>query len=172
METVREFTKHYDTVMLTGDNEISARDIAMQLGGIEYYSELLPEQKLEKFEEIRTNSVSLFVGDGINDAPLLKNADIGVSLGSATDLAIEVSDIIIINNDIRLLEKAIRIAKKTRRISGENIIFSLIVKAIFLTMSALGFMWMWLSIFADVGIALLCVLNALRILYQKKYLIN
>ena len=172
METVREFTKHYDTVMLTGDNEVSARDIAMQLGGIEYYAELLPEQKLEKFNEIRTNSVSLFVGDGINDAPLLRNADIGVSLGSATDLAIEVSDVIIINNDIRLLDKGIRIAKKTKRISFENILFSLIVKAIFLVMSAMGFMWMWLSIFADVGVAILCVLNALRIIYQKKYLTN
>ncbi len=170
MEMVREFTKHYDTVMLTGDNEVSARDIAMQLGGIEYYAELLPEQKLEKFNEIKTNSISLFVGDGINDAPLLKNADIGVSLGSATDLAIEVSDVIIINNDIRLLDKGIKIAKKTRRISSENIVFSLTIKAIFLVMSAMGFMWMWLSIFADVGVAILCVLNALRIIYQKKYL--
>ncbi len=170
METVRTFTKSYDTVMLTGDNEVSARDIAMQLGGIEYYSELLPEQKLIKFDEIRTNSVSLFVGDGINDAPLLKNADIGVSMGSATDLAIEVSDVIIIDNDIRLLDKAIRIAKKTKRISAENIWFSLIVKFIFLVMSTLGIMWMWLSIFADVGVAILCVLNALRIIYQKRYL--
>ena len=170
METVREFTKEYDTVMLTGDNEISARDIALQLGGIEYYSELLPEEKLTKFNEIRTNSVSLFVGDGINDAPLLKNADIGVSLGSATDLAIEVSDVIIINNDIRLLDKAIKIAKKTKRLSGENIVFSLAVKFIFLVMSALGLMWMWLSIFADVGVAILCVLNALRLIYQKNYL--
>lgn len=170
METVREFTKEYDTVMLTGDNEISARDIALQLGGIEYYSELLPEEKLTKFNEIRTNSVSLFVGDGINDAPLLKNADIGVSLGSATDLAIEVSDVIIINNDIRLLDKAIKIAKKTKRLSGENIVFSLAVKIVFLVMSALGLMWMWLSIFADVGVAILCVLNALRLIYQKNYL--
>lgn len=170
METVRTFTKTYDTVMLTGDNENSARDIAMQLGGIEYYSELLPEEKLNKFNDIRTNSVSLFVGDGINDAPLLKNADIGVSLGSATDLAIEVSDVIIINNDIRLLDKAIRIAKKTRNISAQNIIFSLVVKIIFLVMSAFGLMWMWLSIFADVGVAILCVLNALRVIYQKKYL--
>ncbi|MDY0010542.1 MAG: heavy metal translocating P-type ATPase [Candidatus Izemoplasmatales bacterium] len=170
METVRTFTKTYDTVMLTGDNENSARDIAMQLGGIEYYSELLPEEKLSKFNDIRTNSVSLFVGDGINDAPLLKNADIGVSLGSATDLAIEVSDVIIINNDIRLLDKAIRIAKKTRNISAQNIIFSLVVKIIFLVMSAFGLMWMWLSIFADVGVAILCVLNALRVIYQKKYL--
>lgn len=170
METVREFTKEYDTVMLTGDNEISARDIALQLGGIEYYSELLPEEKLTKFNEIRTNSVSLFVGDGINDAPLLKNADIGVSLGSATDLAIEVSDVIIINNDIRLLDIAIKIAKKTKRLSGENIVFSLAVKFIFLVMSALGLMWMWLSIFADVGVAILCVLNALRLIYQKNYL--
>jgi len=170
MEIVREFTKEYDTVMLTGDNEISARDIALQLGGIEYYSELLPEEKLTKFNEIRTNSVSLFVGDGINDAPLLKNADIGVSLGSATDLAIEVSDVIIINNDIRLLDKAIKIAKKTKRLSGENIVFSLAVKFIFLVMSALGLMWMWLSIFADVGVAILCVLNALRLIYQKNYL--
>ncbi|MDD3712703.1 MAG: heavy metal translocating P-type ATPase [Candidatus Izemoplasmatales bacterium] len=172
METVRTFTKTYDTVMLTGDNENSARDIAMQLGGIEYYSELLPEEKLSKFNDIRTNSVSLFVGDGINDAPLLKNADIGVSLGSATDLAIEVSDVIIINNDIRLLDKAIKIAKKTRNISTQNIIFSLIVKILFLVMSAFGLMWMWLSIFADVGVAILCVLNALRVIYQKKYLIE
>ncbi|MFA7076088.1 MAG: heavy metal translocating P-type ATPase [Candidatus Izemoplasmatales bacterium] len=170
MQTVRDFTKEYDTVMLTGDNEISARDIALQLGGIEYYSELLPEEKLTKFNDIRTNSVSLFVGDGINDAPLLKNADIGVSLGSATDLAIEVSDVIIINNDIRLLDVAIKIAKKTRSISAQNIIFSLVVKIIFLAMSTIGYMWMWLSIFADVGVAILCILNALRIIYQKKYL--
>jgi len=170
METIRDLTKNYDTVMLTGDNEMSARDVALQLGGVEYYSELLPAQKLEKFNEIRTNSVSLFVGDGINDAPLLKNADIGVSMGSATDLAIEVSDIIIINDDIRLLDKAIRIGKKTRTISAENIAFSITVKGLFLIMSALGYMWMWLSIFADVGVAIICVLNALRIIYQKKYL--
>jgi len=170
METIRDFTKHYDTVMLTGDNEVSARDIAMQLGGVEYYAELLPEQKLEKFNEIKSNSVSMFVGDGINDAPLLKNADIGVSLGSATDLAIEVSDVIIINNDIRLLKKGMKIADKTKQISAQNIAFSLAIKIIFLAMSAVGFMWMWLSIFADVGVAILCVLNSLRIIYQKKYL--
>lgn len=170
METVRAFTKEFDTVMLTGDNEKSARDIAMQLGGVEYYSELLPEDKLNTFNNIRTNSVSMFIGDGINDAPLLKNADIGVSMGSASDLAIEVSDVIIINNDIRLLDKAFRIAKKVRQLSSQNIIFSIAVKIIFLLMSALGFMWMWLSIFADVGVAILCVLNALRVIYQKKYL--
>lgn len=170
MQTVRELSQEYDTVMLTGDNEKSARDIAMQLGGIEYYAELLPEGKIEQFNNITTNSVSMFVGDGINDAPLLKSADIGVSMGSASDLAIEVSDVIIINNDIRLLDKAFRIAKKTRFLSAENIIFSIGVKIIFLTMSAFGFMWMWLSIFADVGVAILCVLNALRIIYEKKYL--
>ncbi|QWC00413.1 cadmium-translocating P-type ATPase [Mycoplasmatota bacterium] len=170
MQTVRDLTKEYDTVMLTGDNEKSARDIAMQLGGIEYYSELLPEDKINQFDNIRTNSVSMYVGDGINDAPLLKNADIGVSMGSASDIAIEVSDVIIINNDIRLLDKAFRIAKKTRLLSAENIIFSILVKVIFLAMSAIGLMWMWLSIFADVGVAILCVLNALRIIYQKKYL--
>jgi Cd2+/Zn2+-exporting ATPase len=170
MQTVRDLTQDYDTVMLTGDNEKSARDIAMQLGGVEYYAELLPEGKLEQFNNIRTNSMSMYVGDGINDAPLLKNADIGVSMGSASDLAIEVSDVIIINNDIRLLDKAFRIAKKTRALSAQNIIFSIAVKIIFLTMSTLGFMWMWLSIFADVGVAILCVLNALRIIYEKKYL--
>lgn len=170
METVRSFTKHYDTVMLTGDNEASAWDIATKLGGIEYYAELLPEEKLAKFNEIRTNSISLFVGDGINDAPLLKNADIGVAMGSASDISLEVADIIIMNNDIRLLEKAIRIAKKTKTIAIENIIFSLVVKVIFLGLSAIGFMWMWLSLFADVGVALICVFNALRIIYQKRYL--
>ena len=167
METVRGFTKNYDTVMLTGDNEDSARDIAMKLGGIEYYSELLPEQKLEKFNAIRTNSISLYIGDGINDAPLLKNADIGVSLGSASDLAIEVSDIIIVNDDIRLLEKAINIAKKTRSIATQNIVFSMTIKLSFLILSGFGIMFMWLSIFADVGVTLLCVLNALRIIYMK-----
>lgn len=170
METVRHFAKHYDTVMLTGDNEASAGDVAMKLGGIEYYAELLPHQKLEKFDAIRTNSISLFVGDGINDAPLLKNADIGVSMGSASDLAIEVSDIIIINNDIRLLDKAIRIAKKTRMIATENIVFSMVIKLLFLGLSALGSMQMWVSIFADVGVTLLCVVNALRIIYLKGYL--
>jgi Cd2+/Zn2+-exporting ATPase len=168
--TVREFTKYYDTVMLTGDNEDSAADIAAKLGGIEYYAELLPEQKLEKFDQIRTNSISLYVGDGINDAPLLKNADIGVSMGSASDLAIEVSDVVIINNDIRLLDKAIRIAKRTSSITKQNIAFSLIVKIISMVLSALGFMFMWLSIFADVGVALLCIFNALRIIYQTRYL--
>ncbi len=170
MNTIREFTKEYDTVMLTGDNEKSARDIAMQLGGIEYYSNLLPEQKLEVFNNIRTNSVSMFVGDGINDAPLLKNADIGVSMGSASDLAIEVSDVVIINNDIRLLSKAIKIAKKTKLLSAENITFSLVIKVIFLVLSTIGLMNMWPSIFADVGVAIICVFNSLRIIYQKKYL--
>lgn len=167
METVRRFTKNYDTVMLTGDNEDSARDIAVKLGGIEYYSELLPEQKLDKFNAIRTNSISLYIGDGINDAPLLKNADIGVSMGSASDLAIEVSDIIIVNDDLRLLEKAISIAKKTRSIATQNIIFSMLIKLGFLILSAFGIMFMWLSIFADVGVTLLCVLNALRIIYMR-----
>ncbi len=169
METVRHFTKNYDTVMLTGDNEDSAREIAQKLGGIEYYSELLPEQKLEKFNAIRTNSISLYIGDGINDAPLLKNADIGVSMGSASDLAIEVSDIIIINDDIRLLEKAIRIAKRTRLIATENIIFSMGVKLAFLALSSIGIMFMWLSIFADVGVTLICVMNALRIIYMEYF---
>jgi len=170
METVREFTKHYDTVMLTGDNEASAADVAMKLGGVEYYAELLPQQKLEKFNAIRTHSVSLYVGDGINDAPLLRNADIGVSMGSASDLAIEVSDIIIINNDIRLLDKAIKIAKRTRTIATENIVFSMVVKLLFLALSAFGELAMWVSIFADVGVTLLCVLNALRIIYLKGYI--
>jgi Cd2+/Zn2+-exporting ATPase len=170
METVRKFTKHYDTVMLTGDNEASAADIALQLGGIEYYADLLPEQKLAKFDAIRTNSVSLYVGDGINDAPLLRNADIGVSMGTASDLAIEVSDVIIIDSDIRLLDKAIRIARRTRLTATENIGFSLFVKILFLTLSAFGAMLMWLSIFADVGVTLLCVLNALRMIYIQRYL--
>ncbi len=170
MATVRHFTKSYDTVMLTGDNEAAASEVAMKLGGIEYYSELLPEQKLAKFKAIRTNSVSLYVGDGINDAPLLKNADIGVSMGSASDLAIEVSDIIIINNDIRLLDKAIRIAKRTRMIATENIAFSMLVKLSFLILSAFGLMPMWLSIFSDVGVTLICVVNALRIIYMNRYL--
>ncbi len=168
-EVVRHLTKHYDTVMLTGDNEASARDVAQRLGGIEFYAELLPEQKLERFNAIRTNSVSMYVGDGINDAPLLRNADIGMSMGSASDLAIEVSDVIITNDDLTLVEKAIRIARRTQLIAIENIAFSMAVKGIFLVLSFFGIMPMWLSIFSDVGVTLLCILNALRIIFRNRY---
>ena len=170
MESVRRLTKKYDTVMLTGDNEASAHAIAQDLGGIEYYSELLPQDKLTKFSEIEYNGSSLFVGDGINDAPLLKKADIGVSMGDASDIAIDVADIIITSGEISDLEKAFKIAHKTKTIVLENIIFSFIIKALFLTLSAFGITNMFFSILADVGVTLLAVFNSLRIIYQNKYI--
>ncbi len=170
IDTVRRLNKNYDTIMLTGDNEASANEIAKNLGGIEYYSELLPEDKLKKFNEIKDQGTAVYVGDGINDAPLLKEADIGVSIGDASDIAIDVADVIIIDGNISTLEKAFNIAKKTKIIVLENIIFSLAIKSIFLILASFGISTMFLSILADVGVTLIAIFNSLRIIYQNKYI--
>lgn len=167
MNVIRRLSRKYNITMLTGDNDAMAKEVANSLGNIDFRSNLLPEQKIEAFNSIKTNKLKLFVGDGINDAPLLKNADIGVAMGNGSEIAIDVADVIIMGDDINSLEKAFNVANKTKRIVIENIVLSLGVKFIFLTFAGFGFSSMITAIFADVGITLIAVLNSLRLVYKR-----
>ncbi|MDR2828291.1 MAG: cadmium-translocating P-type ATPase [Acholeplasmatales bacterium] len=157
--------------MVTGDNEQSAKNVASKLGidDIKVFHNCLPLDKVGVISKIKSkNNLVLFMGDGINDAPVLKNANLGVSMGQAgSDLAIESSDIIIMNDDPYKLLDGIKIAKKTRRIALENIIIAVGIKFLIMLLTFFGIEYMWLAIFADVGVALICVLNCLRILTYK-----
>ncbi len=157
------------TVMLTGDNERAAKAVAEQTGVGEYAASLLPADKVEKLENILAQkskkSVVAFVGDGINDAPVLSRADIGIAMGAlGSDSAIEAADVVLMHDTLGAIAEAKTIAKKTMRIAFENIVFALLVKAVVLVLSALGITSMWLAIFADVGVTVLAVLNAVRII--------
>lgn len=159
-------------VMLTGDHHSPAKAIAEELNLDEFYSQLLPHEKVEKLETLLMDKPSkqklIFVGDGINDAPVLARADIGIAMGGlGSDAAIEASDIVLMTDEPSKISKAIKIAKKTRRIVWENITFALGVKGFVLILGALGIATMWLAVFADVGVALIAVLNAMRILNTK-----
>lgn len=167
MNTIRRLARKNKIMMLTGDNDAMAKEVATSLGNIDFRSNLLPEQKIEAFDEIETKKLKMFVGDGINDAPLLRNADIGVAMGNGSELAIDVADVIIMGDDINLLEKAFSVAAKTKKIVIENIVLSLGVKFIFLTFAGFGMSSMLTAIFADVGITLIAVLNTLRLVYSK-----
>lgn len=161
------------TVMLTGDSRRVAETIADQLGIDAVKSELLPGEKVSAVEELLENKSKkgqlVFVGDGINDAPVLTRADVGVAMGAlGSDAAIEAADIVLMDDDPMKLVRAIRISRKTLRIVYENIVFALGIKAICLILGALGFAGMWLAIFADVGVMVLAVLNAVRCLQVKK----
>ena len=155
------------TVMLTGDNEIVAKDVYQRLGLTDYKSSLLPQDKVEEFDKMmkvkKENELIAYVGDGINDAPTLMRSDIGISMGGVgSDAAIEASDIVLMHDDLNDLLIAKKIAKKTMIIVHENIIFAIAVKVAILVLSAFGIANIWLAVFGDVGVALLCVLNALR----------
>ena len=160
-------------VMLTGDNRNIANDIAKKVGINEVYSELLPNEKVDKVEEIFAKKENkdgkvLFVGDGINDAPVLARADIGVAMGGVgSDAAIEAADVVIMTDELSKISDAIKIAKKTKKIVWQNIIFALSVKAIVLLLGILGLSTMWEAVFADVGVALIAVLNSTRVLNMK-----
>ena len=158
-------------VMLTGDRKATAEAAARDLGITEVYSELLPGDKVERVEALLnepSDGALVFVGDGINDAPVLARADVGVAMGGiGSDAAIEAADIVLMDDDPEKLALAMRIARKTMRIVRENIVFTLVVKAVCLLLGALGFAGMWLAIFADVGVMVLCVLNATRALMVK-----
>lgn len=157
------------TVMLTGDAPAVAEDVAKKLAIDEVYAGLLPLGKVEKVEELwrqkSKNGRLAFVGDGINDAPVLSRADIGIAMGGlGSDAAIEAADIVIMDDKPSRLATAIKISKKTVRIVRENIVFALGVKAVILALGALGIAGMWLAVFADVGVAFLAILNAMRAL--------
>lgn len=160
------------TVMLTGDNTSTAKTVADHLNLDEYYSELLPHQKVEKLELLQSKKSLkqklIFVGDGINDAPVLAMADIGIAMGGlGSDAAIEAADIVLMTDEPSKVVDAIKIAKKTRRIVWENIIFAMGVKVFVLILGALGFATMWAAVFADVGVALIAVLNAMRVNHKQ-----
>ena len=156
-------------VMLTGDRKATAQTIAHEVGIDQVFSELLPEDKVSQVETLlqsrRTGKTLAFVGDGINDAPVLSRADVGIAMGAlGSDAAIEAADIVLMDDDPLKISKAIRIARKCIRIANENIVFAIAVKLICLLLGALGLAGMWLAIFADVGVMILAVLNAIRAL--------
>lgn len=161
------------TIMLTGDAENVARQVAGELGINEVYSELLPADKVAKVEELieqKGDKEKLaFVGDGINDAPVLARADIGIAMGAlGSDAAIEAADIVLMDDDPIKIAKAIKIARKCIRIVNENIYFAIGIKILCLVLGAVGIVNMWLAIFADVGVMVIAVLNAIRVLFTKK----
>ena len=159
-------------VMLTGDVENISKSISEELGLDEYYAELLPQDKVSIAEKLMNekNGNLLFIGDGINDAPVLALADIGVSMGSlGSDAAIEASDIVIMMDEPSKIGEAIKISKKTMRIVRENIVFAISIKITVLILSLLGIATMWSAVFADVGVSVIAILNSLRVLNVKKY---
>ena len=161
------------TVMLTGDRDAVARQVADRLGMDQVYSDLLPEDKVAMLEELLKNGdpkeVLAFVGDGINDAPVLTRADLGIAMGAmGSDAAIEAADIVLMDDNPLKIPKAIRISRKCMRIVRQNIVFALAVKAVCLVLGALGIANMWLAVFADVGVMVLAVLNAIRALFTER----
>ena len=158
------------TVMLTGDGEEAAKEIAEETGVDEYVSGLLPAQKVSAAEKLFSPGKKLaFVGDGINDAPVLMRADVGIAMGGVgSDAAIEAADVVLMDDDLNKIPLSIRISRRTMRIVKENIIFALGVKLAVLVLAAFGIASMWLAVFADVGVCVLAVLNAMRALRLPK----
>lgn len=161
------------TVMLTGDERHVGENVAKKLNIDRVYSELLPQDKVSKVEELlkdkKEDEVLAFVGDGINDAPVLSLADIGIAMGAlGSDAAIEAADVVLMDDDPLKIAKAIKIAKKCMRIVYENIFFAIGIKVLCLILTAIGITNMWIAIFADVGVMVICVLNAIRVLKVKR----
>ena len=160
------------TVMLTGDSKITGESVAKELGLDKVYAELLPAQKVEKIEEFinekSEKKTVIFVGDGINDAPVLTRADVGIAMGAlGSDAAIEAADVVIMDDKPSKISTAVKIARKTMRIVKQNIVFALGIKALFLILGAFGIVTMWGAVFADTGVAILAILNSLRTLNIK-----
>lgn len=171
MKRFRDYS--IDVVMLTGDRENISQSVANELGITRYHSELLPQQKVELTQkymnEKEADEKLVFIGDGINDAPVLAYADIGCSMGGlGSDAAIEAADVVIMTDQPSLVADAISISRKTMRIVKENIVFAIAVKVLVLLLSAIGVASMWAAVFADVGVSVIAILNALRILRIKK----
>jgi len=160
--------KGIETVMLTGDAEDSAREVAGLVGIREVHAGLLPQQKLEQLQAIRKEKgAAMFVGDGINDAPVLAGADVGAAMGSGADAAIEAADVVFMTSDVEAIPQALQIAAETNKVAWQNVIFALAVKLIVMILGLFGHASMWLAVFADSGVAMLCVLNSIRMLYKK-----
>ena len=168
-EAIRRMNgKGYQTVMLTGDVAASAKYIAQQVGIQGVRAELLPQDKLEVVQSLRGDHGSvMFVGDGINDAPVLTGADVGGAMGSGADSAIEAADVVYMNSNLDSVWRSLSIADRTLSIAWQNIFFAIAVKIIVMVAGVFGFANMWVAIFADTGVSILCILNSIRIFYSK-----
>ena len=156
------------TVMLTGDSEDSAQAVGKETGIDEIYAKLLPEDKLNALKKIRQeHGTVMFVGDGINDAPVLAGADVGAAMGSGADAAIEAADAVFMNSNVDAIPQSVSIAKNTNRIAWQNVVFALVIKIAVMILGLAGHANMWMAVFADTGVAMICVLNSIRILYKK-----
>ncbi len=156
------------TVMLTGDTSKSAEMVAEATGVETYYAKLLPEEKVEKLQEVRKEyGRVMFVGDGINDAPVLSGADVGAAMGSGADAAIEAADVVFMTSSMEAIPEAISLAKQVSQIAMQNVIFALAIKVLVMVLGLVGMANMWMAVFADTGVAMLCVLNSIRILRRK-----
>ena len=169
VKTISELDKlKVNTVMLTGDNESAAEVYAKRLGIKEYYSGLLPENKVEHIEKLLSNSKVgkvVFVGDGINDAPVIARSDIGIAMGAlGSDAAVETADVVLMADSPMQVVKSIEIAKRTRRIVWQNIGFAMGVKLFFILLGVLGIATMWEAVFGDMGVAIIAILNAMRVM--------
>lgn len=155
-------------VMLTGDNEASAKAVGALVGIDNIHAGLLPEDKLSEMKKVREEIGSvLFVGDGINDAPVLAGADVGAAMGSGADAAIEAADVVFLNSNVDSISKAVKVARKVIKTAWENVAFALIVKIAVMIMGLLGYANMWVAVFADTGVTILCILYAVRLLRVK-----
>ena len=156
------------TAILTGDERNSAKAIANQMKIDEVHAELLPQDKLTHLQDIRKKRGSvLFVGDGINDAPVLAGADVGAAMGSGADAAIEAADVVFMTSSVEAIPQSIEIAKNVGKIAIQNVVFALAIKFLVMILGLAGYANMWMAVFADTGVAMLCVLNSIRILYRK-----
>lgn len=156
------------TAMLTGDRQAPSQAVADAVGIQAVHAQLLPQEKLETLQKIRKETGSvMFVGDGINDAPVLAGADVGAAMGSGSDAAIEAADVVFMTSSAQAIPDALRIAAQTKAIAWQNVIFALAVKLVVMVLGLMGHASMWAAVFADSGVAMLCVLNAIRLLYRK-----
>ncbi|MCD7955747.1 MAG: heavy metal translocating P-type ATPase [Lachnospiraceae bacterium] len=158
-----------ETVMLTGDAEDSAQAVADATGIDEVHAKLLPQDKLTELIQVRNSHGSvMFVGDGINDAPVLAGADVGAAMGSGADAAIEAADVVFMTSSMEAIPQSLAIARATSAIAWQNVVFALVIKVLVMILGLCGFASMWMAVFADTGVAMLCVLNSIRVLYKKK----
>ena len=156
------------TAMLTGDHTINAQSVASAIGIGEIHAQLLPHEKLTALQSIRaSHGATMFVGDGINDAPVLAGADVGAAMGSGADAALEAADVVFMTAQVQAIPESLRIARQTQRIAWQNVVFALTVKFLVMALGLMGFASMWMAVFADSGVAMLCVLNSVRMLYRK-----
>lgn len=160
--------KNLVTAMLTGDARENAKAVAAQTGIDEVHAQLLPEEKLLKLQDIRkSHGAVMFVGDGINDAPVLAGADVGAAMGSGADAAIEAADVVFMTSSVTAIPESIAIAEETGRIAIQNVVLALAVKLLVMVLGFAGMANMWMAVFADTGVAMLCVLNSIRVLYKR-----